>query len=173
MPGSYREATLYPFQSFSSPGLNFDGNGRGNSYARGSFEVFELVVGPSGTILSFAGDFIQFDEGLDDWWNRGSLRLNSSRPLSFLPDPVVEPPPTAPSPGDPLPTTPPPDGEGPWLGGPGRMFPPSSDPGVDEPPLLGSPGGPSSPAPGPLPVAAVLAGWRVSRRLRRRCRDRV
>lgn len=33
-----------------------------------------------------------------------------------------------------------------------------------------SPAGPTTPTPGPLPVAAALAGWQSARRLRRRCR---
>lgn len=190
-PGTYPNAKKYPFQGLAFPGINFEGNGRSNNDVSGSFEVYELVAQPDGTILSFAADFIQYDEAITDWWNRGSLRLNSDRPLSFLPLPSVEPPPVPPSPRDPIIITPPP-----FVGGPGRNLPPD-DPTFDNPPLVGSPGAPDplpspspadpspgapppggsppgtpDPVPGPLPVAAALGGWQVSRNLRRRCQDR-
>ncbi len=169
-PGVYQQAKQYPYQGLAFPGINFEGNGRGNSAVTGSFEVYELVAQPDGTILSFAADFLQFDEGIPDWWNRGSLRLNSDRPLSFLPLPSAEPPPAE---QDPI-TIPLP----PFVGGPGRNLPPD-DPSFDNPPVVDSPGAPPSPSPGapdpvpaPLPAAAALMGWRVSRNLRRRCRNR-
>jgi hypothetical protein len=150
------------------PGINFEGNGRTNNYASGIFEIFELMARPDGTILSFAADFIQFDEDIADWWNKGSLRFNSNRPLSFLSlptvDPPVVPPPTDPGPMDPLPVVDRDPNDG-------TVGSPPPDPSNDEPPLIGSPGAPD-PVPGPLPMAAVLAGWRVSRHLRRRCQHK-
>ncbi|MBM5817355.1 MAG: hypothetical protein FJ083_12460 [Cyanobacteria bacterium K_Offshore_surface_m2_239] len=174
-PGLYQEAKKYPFQGLAFPGLNVEGIGRGNSAVTGSFEVFELVAQPDGTILSFAADFLQFDEGIPDWWNRGSLRFNSARPLSFLPLPSVDPPSSsepdlAPvGPGRSFPPTDPVPGDPPTVGSPGAPDPlPDPLPG-SPPPLLGS--GPApNPVPGPLPVAAALMGWQVSRNLRRRCR---
>jgi hypothetical protein len=166
--GLYRNAQHYPYQRSAFPGINFEGNGRTNSYVTGSFEILELVARPDGTILSFAADFIQFDEDIADWWNKGSLRFNSNRPLSFLALPSVDPPVT-PSPTDPVLLDPPPVvGQNPIGGTIGQ---PPPDPSTDEPPLIGSPGAPD-PVPGPLPVAAGLAGWRVSRHLRRRCQHK-
>ena len=75
--GLYPGAIKYPYQPSSSPGLSFEGNGRGNSFATGFFEVFEAVAAADGTILSFAVDFTQYDEGIEDWWNKGDLRINS------------------------------------------------------------------------------------------------
>ncbi len=166
--GFYQNAKHYPFQGDSFPGINFEGNGRSNSTVTGSFEIFELVANPDGTILSFAADFTQFDEDIDDWWNRGSLRINSDFPLTLLASPVPEPPPVSPPSPDPLPFDPPPLFGGEPSPGMGRNFP-LPDPWFSDPPLVGSPG---TPVPGPLPVAAALAGWNVSRNLRRRCRDR-
>ncbi len=134
--GAYANAANTPWPPLASPGLNFEGNGRSNNTATGSFEIMELVADTDGNILSFAADFIQYDAGSDDGWNKGALRLNSDIPIAWL----LPPPPL------------------------GRNFPP-----VDDPPLTSNPA-PPDPVPGPLPVAAVLAGWSCSRQLRRRCR---
>jgi hypothetical protein len=123
--GFYQNAKHYPFQGESFPGINFEGNGRSNSTVTGSFEIFELVANPDGTILSFAADFIQYDEDVDDWWNRGSLRINSDFPLTLLTSPVPEPPPVSPPSPDPLPFDPPPLFGGDPSPGMGRNFPPS------------------------------------------------
>jgi len=174
-PGIYENAKKYPFQGSSFPGINFEGNGLSNSYVTGSFEIYELVARPDGAILSFAADFLQYDEGIASWWNRGSLRINSARPLTSLEPPsVVAPPPPPPPLEDPILMDPPPGvGRGPDSGGPGRNLPPEDpwDPAPEPPPLIGSPGA-QDPVPGPMSVAAALMGWQASRNLRRRCRSR-
>jgi len=88
-PGFYAGATRWPFQQPDQPGLSFGGNGRGNNTLTGFFEVFEAVFDQDGTVLKFAADFTQYDEGIEEWWNRGAIRFNSEIPL--LASPVPEP----------------------------------------------------------------------------------
>jgi len=86
--GYYGNATRFPFQNSSDPGLSFIGNGRGNNELTGYFDVLEVGYGGSDNVLSFAADFVQYDEGFQDWWNRGSVRYNSSIPVTVVPEPV-------------------------------------------------------------------------------------
>jgi hypothetical protein len=83
----YQNATRFPFQSSDSAGLDFDGNGRGNNTLTGAFNVLEAVFAGDGTVLSFAADFVQYDEGVQSWWNVGSVRFNSSVDFPALPEP--------------------------------------------------------------------------------------
>lgn len=87
--GFYDHATRFPFQDAENPALDFSGNGRGNNMLTGFFEVLEAVYAADGSVLRFAADFTQFDEGFADWWNRGSIRFNSDIPLivSEVPEP--------------------------------------------------------------------------------------
>ena len=87
--GFYDHATRFAFQHAENPGLDVRGNGRGNNMLTGFFEVLEAVYAADGSVLKFAADFTQFDEGLADWWNRGSIRFNSDTPLiiSQAPEP--------------------------------------------------------------------------------------
>jgi len=87
--GFYDRAMRWPFQDRDRPGLAFGGNGRGNNTLTGFFEVFELVFDPNGSILRFAADFTQFDEGFEQSWNRGAIRFNSDVPLfaNTVPEP--------------------------------------------------------------------------------------
>jgi len=79
--GHYADATRFPFQDPPYPGLNFSGNGRGNNTLLGYFDVYETLYGVHDEVLSFAADFVQYDEGFEDAWNRGSIRYNSSIPI--------------------------------------------------------------------------------------------
>jgi hypothetical protein len=54
----------------------------------GLFNVLEIVYGPGGSVSSFAVDFLQYDEGIETRWNLGSLRYNSSVPISLVPEPM-------------------------------------------------------------------------------------
>ncbi len=62
-PGVYENATRFPFQSPTKPGLSISGAGRGCNTLTGRFEVLEVVYDPSGNVQSFAADFEQHCEG--------------------------------------------------------------------------------------------------------------
>ncbi len=79
--GSYQGATRWPFQEMGSAGLDFSGNGRGNNTLTGSFDVLEVTYAVDGEVLTFAADFLQYDEGFQNWWNIGSIRYNSDIPV--------------------------------------------------------------------------------------------
>ncbi|KPK38103.1 MAG: hypothetical protein AMJ78_10510 [Omnitrophica WOR_2 bacterium SM23_29] len=79
--GHHGNATRFPFQDPSVPGLAFCGNGRGDNTLTGYFDVFEAVYDTNSEVTSFAADFVQYDEGIEDWWNRGSVRYNSEIPI--------------------------------------------------------------------------------------------
>lgn len=85
--GQYLNATRFGFQSLDVPGLSFTGNGRGDNQNTGYFDVLEISYGTGGEFSSFAADFTQFDENNTNWWNRGSIRFNSSIPLISVPEP--------------------------------------------------------------------------------------
>ena len=220
---SYTDASKYPYQSSAQSGLNFEGNGRGNSAVTGSFDVLEAIYRANGEILSFAADFLQYDEGIPEWWNKGAIRINSQVPILLIPKAVNGEPAAESGPVDGSLPTPPngsqpsPDDQTvlvPTIPDLGQALPPSPNLPVEEPdqdffiltpvPLPEDPdasgstlwpiinpglrtlppddfppdgslnGGhgttPPDPAPGPLPVAAALAGWQTSRLLRQRCR---
>lgn len=86
-PGHYANATRFPFQDVDDPGLDFSGNGRGNNRLSGFFDVLEVSYGAKSEVLAFAANFTQFDENRSDWWNRGSIRFNSSISLLSVPEP--------------------------------------------------------------------------------------
>lgn len=75
--GSYQNATRFPFQSPTAAGLSFSGNGRGDNTLTGNFEVLQADYAADGSILAFAANFIQYDEGITSWWNIGGIRYNS------------------------------------------------------------------------------------------------
>ena len=61
-PGTYAEATRYPFNG-AGPGLSLSGNGRGCNTLTGSFTVTEASFGPHGYVETFAATFEQHCEG--------------------------------------------------------------------------------------------------------------
>lgn len=75
--GVYQNATRFPFQSPDQAGLSFVGNGRGDNTLTGSFEVLQADYAADGSILAFAANFIQYDEGFSSWWNIGGIRYHS------------------------------------------------------------------------------------------------
>lgn len=87
--GFYDNATRFPFNSPTLPGLNISGNGRGNNQLSGWFNVLEVSYGANGDINAFAVDFRQYDENLTQTGPSlyGSLRFNSSIPLTLTPVP--------------------------------------------------------------------------------------
>ncbi|MFO0018220.1 MAG: hypothetical protein ACK52U_16935 [Synechococcaceae cyanobacterium] len=182
--GSYSNATRWPFQEETVPGLEFSGNYRANNWLTGSFDILELEYDADGT-LSFAADFLQYDEEDINRWTKGALRYNSELPVSLTPEPIIadlpvdlgyiiDPPFDLPSFEvviDPLTyeTFPFDRDEWPYYY---RAF--SSGSSMEIVPILSYNTEINhffNPVPGPLPIVGVLAGWRSSRRLRRRCRE--
>jgi hypothetical protein len=88
VPGTYENASRWPFQPAPSPGLSFYGNGRGCNEVAGRFVVHEAVYGAGGEVERFAADFEHRCE-LSGPPLFGEVRLNSTVPFSYL----VEPPP--------------------------------------------------------------------------------
>jgi len=174
--GSYANATRWPFQETTTPGLTFSGNYRGNNRLTGSFNILESNVADDGT-FSFAVDFLQYDEESTNAWIKGAIRYNSEVPVNLTPEPiVVDPRILEPWPGEsiidpPISFLPYPidDQELPvywYFGSSGSSFYFNSTP-ITINPTNSYP----VPTPGPLPIAGVLAGWQSARRLRRRCRE--
>ena len=79
MPGLYEGAARYPFQSANQPGLTLSGNHRGNNENAGFFRVLEAEYSGN-TLVRFAVDFKQFDEGNPNQWVEGQWRYNSLLP---------------------------------------------------------------------------------------------
>jgi hypothetical protein len=52
----------------------------------------ESNVADDGT-LSFAVDFLQYDEEITNWWIKGAIRYNSEVPINLTPEPIVVDPP--------------------------------------------------------------------------------
>jgi hypothetical protein len=97
--GRTYQATRFPFQKSDVAGLEFSGDGRGNNRLAGWFKVHELIVA-DGKIVSVALDFYQLDDHANPeiqraMWNFGSIRMNSSVPLTTVvpeyPDKHVSP----------------------------------------------------------------------------------
>ncbi|MDQ9091067.1 hypothetical protein RC083_05600 [Pseudoalteromonas haloplanktis] len=74
--GVYEDATRYPFQSPTKPGLDFSGSGRGCNVSSGKFEILDLVISQSGDIESLAVDFEQSCEKTMPTL-KGRFRFNS------------------------------------------------------------------------------------------------
>lgn len=79
-PGTYLNAMRPFFGSSSAPALEFSGNSRGDNQLSGSFTILDLSI-VNGVTISFAADFVQYDENVLTAWNYGSLRYNSTVPL--------------------------------------------------------------------------------------------
>ncbi len=79
--GTYLNATRWPFQDATSPGLSFYG-GHGVNTLTGQFTVLEVQYHPVGAaVWSFAADFVQYEDGNLNTWERGSIRYNSLVPI--------------------------------------------------------------------------------------------
>jgi hypothetical protein len=91
--GRYDDATRFPFNSPTKPGLDVSGDGRGNNQLSGWFEILEIEYDASKAhIQKLAVDFTQYGENLTQSGPSlfGSLRFNSDRPLT-IPSAVPEP----------------------------------------------------------------------------------
>ena len=80
-PGTYENATRWPFQAPTDPGLSVVGQGRGCNTLTGRFVVDEAVYGPGGEVESFAADLEQHCEGAPPALF-GQARFNSTVPLT-------------------------------------------------------------------------------------------
>jgi hypothetical protein len=63
LPGTYPNATRFPFQAPTTPGLSFYGCGRGCNTLSGQFTVMEAVYAVDGTVQRFHATFEQHCEG--------------------------------------------------------------------------------------------------------------
>ncbi|MCU7931643.1 MAG: VPLPA-CTERM sorting domain-containing protein [Candidatus Thiodiazotropha sp. (ex Codakia rugifera)] len=92
--GFYNNATRYPFNSPTRPGLDFSGNGRGNNTLGGWFDVLAIEYGTGNDVLGLAIDFRQFDESEDMLGAStfGSLRINSNLALNLTGEPLSQVP---------------------------------------------------------------------------------
>ena len=87
--GAYENATRWPFQAPTEPGLSFSGQGRGCNRLTGRFDVLDAVYDPNtGAVISFAVDFEQHCEGGAPALF-GSIRFNSLVPLPALIPPKI------------------------------------------------------------------------------------
>jgi hypothetical protein len=80
-PGQYENAIHFTYQYSEYPGLAFTGRGRANGSISGYFNVYEAVYGNNDEVISFAADFMQYDEGVEDAWSMGGIRYNSDYPI--------------------------------------------------------------------------------------------
>jgi hypothetical protein len=72
----------------SGPGLSFYGAGRGDNTLTGSFDVLDISFDANHNLLSFAADFVEYDVGVTADWNEGSIRYNSTIPIT-TPEPAT------------------------------------------------------------------------------------
>lgn len=86
----YDNATRFPFNSPTRPGMSFSGNGRANNQLGAWFDVLEIEYDINGDLLSLAVDFRQFDESEDMTGAStfGSLRVNSDIALNLTGEPI-------------------------------------------------------------------------------------
>jgi Bacterial Ig-like domain (group 2) len=63
VPGTYLNATLWPFQAPTVPGLSFSGDGRGCNTLSGQFTVTDAVYAADGSVQRFSATFEQHCEG--------------------------------------------------------------------------------------------------------------
>jgi len=92
--GFYDNATRFPFNSPTRPGMSFSGNGRGNNRLGAWFDVLAIEYGSGNDVLSLAIDFRQFDESEDMLGSStfGSLRINSNIALNLTGEPLSQVP---------------------------------------------------------------------------------
>ena len=75
--GTYLNATRFPFEVSSVPGLAVYGDGRGCNNDNGSFQVLQIVYGPNNTVSAFDATFEQHCEGAVPAL-RGEIRYNAN-----------------------------------------------------------------------------------------------
>lgn len=87
-PGTYQNATRWPFQSTEQPGLDVSLGNRGCNQLIGNFVVKEAIYGTDGQPERFSADFEQSCEGSI---LSGQIRFNSSdeTPNTSVPEPTM------------------------------------------------------------------------------------
>lgn len=84
VPGTYVNATRYPFELSTVPGLSVSGDGRGSNTLTGQFTVLQAIYGPNNQILQFDATFVQHNEGETPTLT-GEVKYNySTGPLGVL-----------------------------------------------------------------------------------------
>lgn len=63
VPGTYVNATRYPFQAATVPGLDFSGDGRGCNTLSGQFTIIDAAYGGDGAVQRLRVSFEQHCEG--------------------------------------------------------------------------------------------------------------
>jgi hypothetical protein len=63
VPGTYLNATRWPFQATTVPGLDFSGDGRGCNQSSGNFTITDAAYGAGGVVQRFSATFEQHCEG--------------------------------------------------------------------------------------------------------------
>jgi VCBS repeat-containing protein len=63
VPGTYLNATRWPFQAAGVPGLAVSGDGRGANTLTGQFTVTQASYDAKGNLVAFAASFVQHAEG--------------------------------------------------------------------------------------------------------------
>jgi hypothetical protein len=81
--GTYANATRYPFNSATEPGLSVDGNGRGCNTLTGSFTIEDAVFGPNGYVQTLDATYEQHCEG-GSAALRGEVHINNPAPPPAL-----------------------------------------------------------------------------------------
>lgn len=90
--GLYQNATRYPFNSPTKPGMSISGNGRGDNTSIGWFNILDIAFDGSGNLARLAVDFKQFDETnvMSGPGIYGSLRFNDAGiPVNSVPVPAA------------------------------------------------------------------------------------
>jgi len=80
--GMYENASRYPFQTVTQPGLNFSGDGRENNQVGGYFEILEIEYDEANKLQHFAANYLQYGEKQLSSWTLGKIRYKSTIPLS-------------------------------------------------------------------------------------------
>jgi len=80
--GMYQNASRYPSQVATQPGLSFSGDGRANNELGGHFEILEVEYDDANILQKFAVNFLQYGEKQTDKWTLGKIRYKSTIPLS-------------------------------------------------------------------------------------------
>ncbi len=81
--GTYSNATRYPFNASTAPGLDLDGNGRGCNELTGDFTVSDVVFGPDGYVQRLDATYEQHCEG-GDAALRGEVHITNPAPPAQL-----------------------------------------------------------------------------------------
>ncbi len=84
-PGTYLNATRWPFQAAGVPGLAVAGDGRANNTLTGQFTVTQASYDSSGNLVAFAANFVQYGGGsTSGLFGQVAYQATATRPASVL-----------------------------------------------------------------------------------------